>query len=206
MYKINLFTADKAMSVRVVEFMDKEIFSIAERKRVKDEIDTLRKRHEGLKKALASALSEDVFKEMLGIEADMAKLESDLAENLKKERFELSDADKALYKGYKEGNLVFVLRDWFKVYNLNIAESNLEKDLRDALGGKMPAGASIIVQSCGATWTRDRSRSNFFKVFYGTLAEAMIKAGTIKASSIPENLRDAYKKPEKKSEKKSEKK
>lgn len=206
MYRINLFNADREMSNRVVEFMEKNVWSIAERKRVGDEITDLRKKHAGLKKALASALKEDVFKEMLAIEAQIAGLEAGLEKDCKDNMFKYDDADSALYKGYKEGNLVFALRDWFKQYNLIIAESNLEKDLRDALGGKMPAGAGVIVNSAGATWNRDRSRGNFFKVFYGSLAEAMIKAGTIKTVAIPENLRDAYKKPEKKTEKKAEKK
>ena len=140
MYKINLFNADREMSNRVVEFMEKNVWSIAERRRVKDEIATLQKKHEGLKKALASSLKEDVFKEMLDCEAKISALDSKLAEDLKGNKFEYSEADKALYKGYREGNLVFALRDWFKQYNLTVAESNLEKDLRDALGGKMPAG------------------------------------------------------------------
>ena len=203
MYKINLFNADREMSNRVVEFMEKNVWSIAERRRVKDEIATLQKKHEGLKKALASSLKEDVFKEMLDCEAKISALDSKLAEDLKGNKFEYSEADKALYKGYREGNLVFALRDWFKQYNLTVAESNLEKDLRDALGGKMPAGAGIIVQSCGSIWSADRTRSNFYKVFYGVLAEKMINAGTIKAVAIPENLREAYKKPEKKTEKKN---
>lgn len=194
MKKLDLFKADKMMSERVADFMQKKIWGITLKARCKIEMQTLEDAIKGYEKLEGSILIDDAPRLISEAQNEIARLKSVLAEQLKDEAtFSFTDNDKDLYKLYKDGNAIDGVRAWFKVYGLEVDNTELEKNILDAIGGKKRSSAKTIINS-GATKFNDnlRTKTDILGLFYGELSEAMLKVGTLKPSAIQDDVRKFY--------------
>ena len=150
------------------------------------------------------------------VDADIEALKTHiiaLSEELKKKKeeeatFSYTEADKALYKSYKSATTMAMvhtaIEKWFSVYSLEVAGSDLINEIVSAISGEAPATNKEVINSGATKFNGKRRQGDFLKVFYGKLAEKMLEAGTLKATAIPEEVREYYA-PKKKEGKKSKK-
>lgn len=197
MGKVDLFAADKAMSTRVADFMRIKVWNItlkARLEKAKADAEIRLENCEALKgqttkdPAMYDAMIEDII-------AIRDKAQADYDAAVKDgEKFAYTEQDKALYKAYKDGKTVDGLVEWFGFYGLEVdAETGLVQTLVNAFGGSKALSGRGVVRSNAEQFTKDlRGRDDILKVFYGKLAEAMMKAGTLKPEAIPEDVRDYY--------------
>lgn len=196
--KVDLFQADRTMADRVSDFMQKKVWGITLQTRYKKEVETIQASIEGLRKLEGSILAEQT-------EANIKALEDrivELTEALKKQKeeeatFSFTEADEAMYTAYKKATtnamIYSAIVEWFKCYSLDVDGTMFIQTMMDAIGGKQPNNNKGIIRSGATVFNAEkRTKTNFLKVFYGELAEAMLKAGTLKATAIPEDVREFY--------------
>lgn len=196
--KVDLFTADKAMSERVADFMQKKVWGITLTARYKKEVATIQAAIENLKNLDGSILGEKAHDSIETMQARIDKLHADMEKQKEEEAtFSFSEADVKLYNSYKKATTEAMIHtamcEWFKQYKLDVDGSSLLNQLVSATSGKMPENNKGVIRSGATVFNSEkRSKSNFLKVFYGELAEAMLQAGTLKATAIPEDVREFY--------------
>ena len=200
--KVDFFAADKNMSKRVAEFMRVKVWNVTLKTRLKKEIADLEHQLEIADELYGSALDRideetgenfiEVFKARK-IEASEQK-QKELTEALKEEgTFAYTDIDKAFYKAYKNDGSKSAIIGWFKTYGLDVEGTNVLKDLEDTIAGKKRSTARTIVRSNATQFVDDkRTKTDVLGLFYGRLSEMMLEAGTLKAESIPADVREFY--------------
>lgn len=198
--KVNWFEADKTMSARVAEFIRCKGEFITLKAQRKAEIDGLQARlaryndpdrvivEDAAKRAAYIA---SVEKELEDVKATYAAL---IAENA---TFEYTAGDKALYAAYKSGDLENGIVNWVKAYakdgkTLDISGTVDLDEVMNDLGGRRAVTARKHVNSGGTVFLGERTRDDVLKTFYGSMAERMIKAGTLKPHQFPEEIRAKY--------------
>lgn len=195
---VDLFKADRAMSERVADFMQKKVWNIALGVHYKAEIETTEKTIEGLRKLDGSILGKGAEEQIQTLEAHIVALKAERDKRKAEEgTFSFTEADNKLYKAYEkattEAMTYNAIVEWFNGYNLDVDGTTFIKSIMDALKGKNPdANKNIILSGATVFNAEKRKKTNFLKVFYGELAEAMLKAGTLKPTAIPEEVREYY--------------
>lgn len=196
--KVNMFTADKAFSDRVVEYMHTQVWSAVIRKR----LQVARERYaqklenvENLDDSIITAEQIDALK--IKLVAELEQTEQDLAALAEKEQtFEYSEEDKTFYKSYKAStnndDIKRAVQEFCEAYHLQIANTDFLDELTICVSGVKKASASTIIKSGAKQFTQTRSKNDVLSVLYGRLAEKMIEAGTLKPQNIPADVRDAY--------------
>ena len=206
---VDLFKADKAMSDRVAEFMQKKVWGITLTTRYKKDVEDCEATISGLEKLKGSILAKSADEDILAVQQRMADLKAKLDKQKEEEAsFEYSKEDTAMYNGYKKATTVAqihtAIEAWFRVYGLEVCGSTLINEIISAVSGERFATNRTIVNSGATTFTGKRSKTDFLKVFYGKLSEKMLEAGTLKATAIPEDIQE-YFAPKKKEGKKTKK-
>lgn len=206
--KVDLFKADKAMAERVSKFMNAKVWGIVYRKRAEQDIKAFEGSIEAKKRLEGSALWEKAQAEIASLEADIVSTKEALKKNLEESAtFEYTEADNTFYNGYKSAEtdaaVVEAVEAWFRGYKLEVAGTDFLADIIHAISGERKAGASTIIKSGATQFTiAKRAKNDILCVFYGKLSEKMLEAGTLKATEIPEDIREMYA-PKKKAEKKN---
>lgn len=196
--KIDLFKADKAMSERVSKFMNAKVWGIVYRKRAEQDIKAFEGSIEAKKRFEGSVLWEEKEEEIKKLEQDIADTKEALKKNLEENAtFEYTEADNTLYNSYKSAEtdeaVVDAVVAWFKGYNLEVTGTEFLADIIHAISGERKAGASTIIKSGATQFTiAKRAKNDILCVFYGKLSEKMLEAGTLKATEIPEDIREMY--------------
>lgn len=196
--KVDLFKADKTMAERVSDFMSKKVWGITLQARYKKEVETIQVSIEGLRKLEGSILAEQTEANIKALEDRIVELTEALKEQKEEEAtFSFTEADEAMYTAYKKATtnamIYSAIVEWFKGYNLDVDGTMFIQSMMDAIGGKQPNNNKGIIRSGATVFNAEkRTKTNFLKVFYGELAEAMLKAGTLKATAIPEDIREFY--------------
>ena len=206
--KVDLFKADKAMAERVSKFMNAKVWGIVYRKRAEADIKAFEGSIEAKKRMEGSVLWDKAQAEIASLEADIATTKEELKKNLEDNAtFDYTEADNAFYKAYKEAEnddaVAEAVATWFRGYNLEVVGTDFLADILHAISGERKAGASVIIKSGATQFTiAKRAKNDILCVFYGKLSEKMLKAGTLKATEIPADIREMYapKKKEKKSD------
>lgn len=206
--KVDLFKADKAMAERVSKFMNAKVWGIVFRKRAEQDIKAFEGSIEAKKRLEGSALWEKAQAEIASLEQDIANTEEALKKNLEENAtFDYTEADNTFYNSYKSAEtdaaVIEAVETWFKGYKLEVAGTDFLADIIHAISGERKAGASTIIKSGATQFTiAKRAKNDILCVFYGKLSEKMLEAGTLKATEIPEDIREMYapKKKEKKSD------
>lgn len=195
---VDLFQADKAMGERVADFMQKKVWGITLTARYKKDVETIEKSIEGLRKLEGSILQNQTEENVKALEARIVELKAALDKQKEEEAtFTYTDADLALYEAYKKATTNAMIYNgivkWFSNYHLDVDGTMFIQNIMAAISGKQPENNKGIIRS-GATKfnSEKRTKTNFLKVFYGELAEAMLKAGTLKPTAIPEDVREFY--------------
>lgn len=199
------FAADKAMAERVQEFIVKKAEFITIKARREAEIN-------GLKARLARYNDKDVVivedeklraqyiakveKELEDVKASYQKL---IDENA---TFTYTDNDKKFYSAYKaaasDDDVSTAICNWVKAYTkadgsfLDMAGTSDLVEIMGAIGGKRALTARAHVNSGGTAFNGKRTQNEILKVFYGELAERMIKAGTVKTANFPDEIKAKY--------------
>lgn len=207
--KIDLFKADKAMSERVSKFMNAKVWGIVYRKYAEQDIKAFEGSIEAKKRFEGSVLWEEKQAEIEKLEQDITDTKEALKKNLEENAtFDYTEADNTFYNSYKSAEtdaaVVEAVEKWFEGYNLEVAGTEFLADIIHAIAGERKAGASTIIKSGATQFTiAKRAKNDILCVFYGKLSEKMLEAGTLKATEIPEDIREMYapKKKEQKSAK-----
>lgn len=203
--KINMFKADRELSARVADFMTYHVSRITDTTRHDKTISGFRKdiaSYENLRGS-AHVTTEQVdamiADKVAEIEAENARYEKAREE---KARWQWAQEDVELYKAIncREG-VADAAVAWLNAWKLEADEStNIVRDIVDATKGRRKATARKIVNSGATTWTQDRTKADVLNVAYCVVAEYMIKAGTLKATQVPEDVQEWFA-PKKKADK-----
>lgn len=110
-------------------------------------------------------------------------------------KFEKTAGDKKFVKTlkgchvYGYATITGAIREWFSDYNLDVADTVLESEIMDAIGGKV--NFNEFVDSCGTNGiTVDNNRA--LQMLYWVLYRHLVIVGIIKEHQIPEVIRDNY--------------
>ena len=200
--KVNMFTADKAMSDRVAEFMRCKVWGITLKTRLRKEIGELETKIANVKNLKGSILDKgDAIEKMIvGYQEEIKAAEEKCEKQLEEEaKFDYTENDNKFFKAYKAAEnrdgVTAAVREWCecKEYHLDIADTTFLDNIVEAISGARKLGASAIIRSEAKKFTNDkRSKGDILAILYGRLAEKMLEAGTLKAEKIPEDIRAYY--------------
>lgn len=202
--KVDMYKASKEMSTRVSDFMNKNVWGITLKTRYQQQLkkaeDQLTFWKEANEKAKGSVMDGKYDEEVKNAENAIPVLQEKYEDQRKKEAtFEFTDADKTFFKEYSNADskedMQKALYNWFSHYELTediLSGSDLESNILNAIRGERKGSAKTIIQSGATQFTQKRTRNDILTVFYGKLSEYMLSAGTLKATEIPEDVRDIY--------------
>lgn len=109
--------------------------------------------------------------------------------------FEYTADDKKFRKAVKNSksadDIKSAIRDFYKAYDLNVADTTFESAVLESIGKKVTV--KTLVQSNG-TKALSYDVTNALKNLYGVAFEWMVEAGTIKPADIPSVLQKKYQK------------
>ena len=198
--KVDMFKADKTFAARVCEYMHARVWGIVYKKRLQVELEELDR-----KIAILDEMSKDgteimTADELKEAQERYASLKEEATKKYQKKveedaTFAYSEHDNAFFKTYsKDGDhREEAVIDFCEAYGLQVQDTTMLDDIVSALGGARKASATTIIRSKAKTFTLDkRSKGDILNILYGRIAEYMIKAGTIKPQSIPDDIRQAY--------------
>lgn len=205
--KVNMVKADRALSERVADFTTLHICKIADKvehdKRIKSLEDSMQS-HKNLKgSAVVTADQVDAL-----LLEDYEKIEKEnqrYAEARKlRDRFEWYQEDVDLYKAIETGNEADVYQSavaWFHAWGLEDVDvkTNIVRDVVEGTKGLRINTARGIVNSGATVWTKARTKADVLKTVYAIVAQYMIKANTLKAPQVPDEVK-AWFAPKKKQE------
>lgn len=191
--KVNMFSASKAMSERVADFMSKTVWGGVLKTRLQTEVDAISVKMENVENLRGSILDIDggVDKMIEDYKAQLAALKKKYEEQVEAEaKFALTEDDLAFYAEYKKGNLEKAVIDWASAYDLDVKGTAFLTEVVDAISGRKAASFKKIVKSEGRQFTTERTKNDVIKTLYGTFADKMIEVGTLKPAQIPADVRD----------------
>lgn len=200
--KVDMFSASKAMSVRVVDYMHTQVWNVVIKARLRKAAEKLAQEIESAENLRGSAIitEEQVDAIIAEKQAEFARTEEALQAELDKEAtFAYTGEDKAFYKAYKaaegdEGKIKAAIVEFCGAYDLKVEGTDLLAELADCVRGVKKASAAQIVKSGATQFTAARTKNDVLTVLYGRIAERMIEAGTIKPEKIPADVRAMYEK------------
>lgn len=196
--KVDMFKADRAMADRVAEFMTMKVWGITLKVRLNKDIKKLEDSIQGLENCRGSMVGVDVDVAIARNRALIDDKRKKYEEQVKNEAlFAWTDADNAFFKAYRNAETMAqvytALEKWFEVYHLDVAQTNLEDDIINAIRGGRNATARQIINSGATRFTTDkRAKNDVLKLIYGKLSEKMLEVGTLKPATIPEDVREYY--------------
>ena len=200
MAKVNMFTADKMMSERVVEFMRCKVWGIVLKKRYQLNVEKIQQKIAILEESRGdNTLTDEQVDELIAKgEEQIVELTEAHKKQLEEEaKFIYLDIDNQFFKAYKSAEdnkalknaVIFFCDNW----GLKVEKTSFLDDLCETISGRRKLGASAIIRSEAKKFTdAKRTKGDVLALLYGRLAEKMIEVGTIKPQSIPEDIREAY--------------
>ncbi len=194
--KVIMNQADRELAIRVSEFMQFHMSAITDSVRHRKVIADITAKIDNVANLKGSIISDEQ------IEATIAKLRDEIdAENT---RYEKARKDKERWAWYKEDiDLYNAIASgegvsdatiaWLSAWKLSVgSNTNIVKDIVEGTKGVKMATARTIVNSGAKTWTKGRTKVDVLKTVYAIVAEYMVKANTLKAVDIPEDIRQAF--------------
>lgn len=188
-----MFTAKKTLSTRVADFMTKTVWNGVLKTRLKAEADAIRVKMANVENLRGSIMDTDNRVDiMLGqYTQELADLEKKYAQQIEEEaRFTYTEDDNAFFQAYKKGDIQGAVLAWAGSYDLDLNGTDFLGEVVDAVSGRKAASFRKIVKSEGREFTTNRTKQDVLKTLYGTFADKMIAAGTLKPAQIPEDVRD----------------
>lgn len=195
MKKVDLFQADRTMSGRVEEYVKCRVLRKAIMKDFGDQIKAIDTSIANLEKLKGSILENTIEESRANFLVARADLVAKRDKQIEAEAiFEFTKADKEFKKALKGLSMDSpVIAEqvvaWFKNYNLDVADSELLKDILEAIGGK--EDFHKLVDSDGVDGiTVDNNRA--LSMLYWTAFKHMATVGTIKPAQIPEIISNNF--------------
>ena len=196
MKRVDLFAADRSMSENVVEFTQCVILRKKIQMEYKARIEAVQNALDNLDNLAGSILADSIPEKRVEYTVALEQLVKARDEQIEAEaKFEKTAGDKRFIKAlkgchvYGYATITSAIRKWFEDYGLDVAETDLESEIMDAIGGKV--NFNELVDSCGTNaLTVDNNRA--LQMLYWTLFRRMTIVGTIKEAQIPEIIRNNY--------------
>jgi len=194
--RVDLFTAKREMSINVAEYTRCVILRKKIQMEYKAQIESVQNALDNLEN-LKGSIHEDKIPEMRKTyEESLVALVKARDEQIEAEaKFEKTAGDKRFVKALKNSHvygystITGAIREWFQDYGLDVADTTLESEIRDAIGGKV--NFNELVDSCGTSAiTVDNNRA--LQMLYWTTFKYMVVVGTIKEAQIPDIIRNNY--------------
>ena len=195
MKKVDLFKADKTMSARVEEYVKCRVLRKAIMKEYEGQIKAIDSSLENLNKLEGSILADTIpaqkEKYLVAREELVEKRDKQITEEA---TFELTKGDTVFKKTLKglsmsDSKVSEAVVEWFKNYNLDIADSELLTDILQAIGGK--EDFHKLVDSEGLDGVSvDNNRA--LNMLYWVAFKHMATVGTIKPAQIPDIIKDNF--------------
>lgn len=193
--KVDFFTADRELSTRVVDFMRCKVWKKELQLKYSKEIES----HElSLDKLdiYKGSIMEDRIPELRAAHmARIAELEFERDAQIEKEtKFAFTEGDKEFKKVLKKaGTASDLVADavcaWFATYGLDIRNTYFLEEVLGQFGSKFDFRAFV---ASNATDARALDVNRALEMVYCSAYTHMLQAGTIKATQIPELVRDKY--------------
>lgn len=206
MNKFDWFKADRVLSERVVEYMRCKVWKKAIQLEYDKKIGDLQDSIEKLNNLEGSVFA-DKLPEMRNLYlAQIADYEQKRDEQIKAEaKFDLSDNDKTFKKALAKAGTAADLQadaviDWFNNYNLDISDSYFLEEVLAYFGGKFDFKQFVTTDAQDA---RKLDAARALEMVYCSAYTHMLRVGTIKATQIPEIVREKYAPKAKKKSKKN---
>ncbi len=192
--QVNMFEASKALSERVAFFMKARVNGAILKARYDDARKKYQSAVEALENVKGTMIEEHYLESLKALEDDIAAKKAEYEKNIEETAtFEYSEADKALYKSYKDGESVSdALCKWARAYDLEIAGTDFLKQLLTGIAGLKPENGRGIIKSKGTSFVKLRSKDDILKTMYGMYTEKMLDVGTLKVKQIPADVYAMY--------------
>lgn len=195
MNKFDWFKADRVLSERVVEFMRCKVWKKAIQLEYDKKIGELKDSIEKLSHLEGSVFS-DKIPEMRNLYlAQIADFEQQREDQIALEcKFDLSDFDKTFKKSLAKCGTATDLQaeavvEWFKNYGLDVSESYFLEEILAFFGGKFDFKTFVATDAQDA---RKMDAGRALEMVYCSAYTHMLRVGTIKATQIPEIVREKY--------------
>lgn len=188
MSKINFFSASRNFSDEVADFMFKSVWRSEYKLELEEAISKELSAIAGLENCKGSAImTEEQVNSAIEERNAFIETYKDAYENVVKDwtRITYSAPAKTLYKGYKsatsEEAVADAFKEFLKAYGLEVeADNEFVVELCSAVSGDSGRTNIKQVVQTGKWAVSKRSQSEFLKIVYRRLADAMISAGTIR--------------------------
>ena len=206
MRKTDWFVARRELSERVVEFMRCKVWKKKIQLEYTEKIDGLKKTIEQLEKLEGSIMAEKIPEMRTLYLAQIAQFESERDAQIEAEaKFDFTDADKTFKKNLKKAGSASDLQaecvvEWFNNYGLDVSDSYFLDEVLAFFGGKFDFRKFVETDAQDAR-VFDPSRA--LEMVYCSAYTHMLRVGTIKATQIPEIVREKYAPKQKKTKKES---
>lgn len=191
--KVNMFAAKKALSERVADFMTKTVWGGVLKTRLKAEESALAVKIENVENLRGSIMDKDGAVDTMIQEytAELAEVQKKYEAQIEAEaKFVFTAEDTEFFAEYKKGNIEKAVLDWAAAYDLDLKGTDFLTEVVKAVDGRKAASFKKIVKSEGKEFTTNRTKNDVLKTLYGTFADKMIAAGTLKAAQIPADVRE----------------
>lgn len=196
MAKVNMFDADRVMVDRVAKFVDLKVLRAEYVETTRQSISALKKLIDNLDNLKGSVFENDIESKRAQYESDVEVQENALKEKLDAmEKFEYTDADKTFKKSLRglsvndTKEIKEAIRVFFKSYNLEVKDTDFEKSLLNAIGGKVSMKKFVKTEGSDGVVINE---NNALIMLYWITFNYCVIAGTCKAQNIPEILKNKY--------------
>ena len=195
MRKVDFFTGKREFSDRVCEFMRCQVWKKAIELEFKKKIDDTKSIIEKLEKLDGSILAAQAEATKIAGLAQIAEYEAQRDAQIKAEtKFALTDADKAFKKALRSADgsadlIAEAVVDFFRIQGLEVEDTYFLMEVLDSFGYK-PDLKTLVVTDGQETLVLDVNTA--LKNVYAETYKHMLRVGAIKATQIPEIVREKY--------------
>jgi hypothetical protein len=196
MKNIDMFSANKDFATRVASFVDLKVLRAEYAEDYRVQVASTKKLIDNTEKLKGSIFEESIPERLAMYEQDLTMFKQAYESKLEKmDKFELTDEEKKLRKALKGVScddtkvIKQALRDFFDLYGLKITGTDFENSLMNALGGKVDMRKFVKTEGTDGI---SFNTSGALNIIFWVTFNYMVSAGTIKAASIPDCLKDKY--------------
>ena len=205
--RVDFFKADRYMSLRVAEYARCRILKKEIQLAYAKKIDDINKALNNLANLKGSIIEKNIPSMRSAYLAQLAEYEKERDARIAEEcKFEFTEHDKAFKKAMKNANTASDLQSdavvaWFDVFGCDVRDSYFLDEVLAYFGGKFDFKQFVATNGEDGR-VIDATRA--LDMMYWSAYTHMVRVGTIKATQIPELVREKYApKPTKKSNKKA---
>jgi len=206
--KGNIYEADRAMTLRVEDFLRVKVYGLHWQTRLKRDLGKVQEKIDKAPELLKGSIFAEQLPELIAqYEAEANELRKEYKARMDEaEKFTYTKADNALYDDYTSGDLEKLkagIVSWFKAYSWDTTDTVFLDDCLAAISGLRQAKNSTIIKSVvydekgdarAVKFTEQRSKNDVLKTLYCFVAEKLIDLKLITAPWICSDVVAVYEK------------